>query len=123
MVKALHLIEKEKEERIYYHKKFITPLKNIINSKGLVEKLTRLSVPSYLGLKDSSEAEFLEFVDIFFLKCLLPRILAGYSEALFCSRVIYRMVRENKLNSNRSLLLIFMVIKAAVGFVSWATEC
>lgn len=43
-------------------------------------------------------------------------------EAIFCSKFVYRMIRENKMPSNKGILTIFTVVEAAVGYVQFATE-
>jgi hypothetical protein len=52
----------------------------------------------------------------------MPRLLFEPAEALYCSRFLLRMLLENKLPSNKSLVVISDALTAAVDHVQFSTE-
>lgn len=43
-------------------------------------------------------------------------------EAIFCSRFLIKIIQENKIPSNKALIMIFQSIVAAVDYVQFSTD-
>ena len=49
-------------------------------------------------------------------------MIINNTDAVYCSRVVFKIAKENSLPANKALQLIFNLVEATVSYVSYATN-